>query len=76
MTKTLGQKYDAVQNAIEKTLAGEEYKISDRELKRVPLEALQKRESHLEKQIALHGRDYIPGQNTQAVSFNVPVQFN
>lgn len=76
MAKTLGQQLDDVQTAIELALQGQEYKIADRELKRTPFSLLQKREDDLIAKIEMHGRNFIPGQNTTAMRMNVPVTFS
>lgn len=75
MAKTLGQQLDAVQAAITLAESGQEYKIADRELKRIPFSLLQKREETLITKINLYGRDYIEGQNTTPMKMTANVQF-
>lgn len=76
MAKTLGKRLDAVQTAMDLALSGQSYKIADRELQRIPYSLLQKQEADLLKKIEVHGRDYIPGQNSQPVVMNVPIRFS
>lgn len=75
MAKTLGQQLDAVQTAITLAESGQEYKIADRELKRIPFSLLQKREETLITKINMYGRDYIEGQNTTPMKMTANVKF-
>ena len=76
MAKTLGQRLDAVQDAIALVEQGQEYKIADRELKRVSYSQLTQREDKLIHKINMYGRDYIEGQNTTPLKMQAHVQFS
>lgn len=76
MAKTLGQQLDAVQAAIEAVESSQSYEMNGRKLTRADLAVLYRREESLVSKIDAHGRDYIPGQNTQPVKMYAPVRFS
>lgn len=75
MAKTLGQQLDEVQAAISKTLEAQRYDKGDVSLSRAALFRLENREELLLGKIEVHGRDYIPGQNTKGVRTRAVIQF-
>lgn len=78
MAKTLGQRLDQVQDAIDKLESGtaQSYEMDGRKMTYLDLTALYKREDYLIKQIELYGRDYIPGQNSKPVRRTALVSFS
>ena len=78
MAETLGQQYDRLQEAIKKleSKAVQSYEIDGLRATYVDLPVLYKRAEMLEAKIERHGRDYIPGQNTQPQKRVARVVFN
>jgi len=76
MAKTLGQKLDDVQAAIEAVEGSQSYKMNGREMTRADLSTLYKREDHLEHKIETLGRNYVPGQNINPRRMSAPIQFS
>ena len=76
MAKSLGEKYDEVEIAIEAVESSQSYKMNGRELTRADLNILYAREERLSAQIAIHGRDFIPGQNARPMKMEAHVRFH
>lgn len=76
MAKSLGVKLDEIEEAIDAVLASQSYEINGRKLTRADLNSLYSREDRLLSQIQMHGRDFIPGQNTKPMKMSAHVVFN
>lgn len=76
MAKSLGQRLDTVQAAIEAVESSQSYEMNGRKLTRADLATLYKQENSLINQIDMHGRDYIPGQNTRPIKMSANVRFS
>lgn len=76
MAKSLGEQLDAIQTAIDAVLTSQSYKMNGRELTRADMSALERREDKIIALIDMHGRDYIPGQNTKPLKMSAHVQFS
>ncbi len=64
MALTLGEQLDEVQLAISQALKAQSYQNGDKQISRAALSRLEDREQRLQAEISVHGRNYIPGQNT------------
>lgn len=70
--KTIREQLEEVQTAISALMTSQEYKLPDgRTLRRVDLEALQKREDALLKRAETSGLDTIPGSTVTKGAFRV-----
>lgn len=76
LAKTYGQQLDAVQTAIEAVETSQSYELDGRKLTRADLSTLYRREDDLISKIEIHGRNYIPGQNTSPMKMRAHVQFS
>lgn len=76
MAKSLGLKLDEIETAIDAVLGSQSYEMNGRKLTRADLNSLYAREDRLISQIELHGRDFIPGQNTKPMKMSANVVFN
>lgn len=76
MAKTLGEKLDEIEIAIEAVLTSQSYKMNGREMTRADLNTLYVHEDRLISQIQMHGRNFIPGQNTKPMRMSANVRFS
>lgn len=76
MAKSLGVKLDEIETAIDAVLASQSYEMNGRKLTRADLGSLYEREDRLLSQIEIHGRDFIPGQNTKPMKMSAYVVFS
>jgi len=77
MAKSLGERLDQIEAAIDAIESGaQSYELHGRKLERGDLGSLYAQEERLYKKIAMHGRDYIPGQNTRPLKMEAHVIFH
>lgn len=65
MAKTLGERLDELQESIETTQKSQAYQTGDNQLTRASLSSLYLQEERLLSKIAIYGRNYIEGSNTE-----------